>query len=186
MRSKAAKGSGCIGTTDDPSSWDSPLALNSTDKWRSGSGSGASYVAPWEIIFELVRVSRADRVPPPPSFPPPLFPSFPPPLFPSAHATPSGAEPLRRGLAAAAQHACSSAAARQRRAAVFVQGDFREERNGGYGLRMRVVCVWCSLEVQRRVTLCAYWCVCEGRAAAAGGVSFRVRAAGDGEQGDMK
>ena len=81
MRSKAAKGSGCIGTTDDPSSWDSPLALNSTDKWRSGSGSGASYVAPWEIIFELVRVSRADRVPPPPPslLPPPLLLTLPPP-----------------------------------------------------------------------------------------------------------
>jgi hypothetical protein len=65
------QGGGCIGATDDPSSWDSPLALNSTERWGSGGGGGkgASYVAPWEIIFELVRVTRADRVqshPPPP------------------------------------------------------------------------------------------------------------------------
>jgi hypothetical protein len=71
LRSKAVQGGGCIGATDDPSSWDSPLALNSTERWGSGGGGkGASYVAPWEIIFELVRVSRADRVQPPPPHPP--------------------------------------------------------------------------------------------------------------------
>ncbi len=62
LRSKAVKGGCCIGATDDPSSWDSPLELNSTDRWSNNRGAGSSYVPPWEIIFELVRVSRADRV----------------------------------------------------------------------------------------------------------------------------
>ncbi len=118
LRSKAVQGGGCIGATDDPSSWDSPLTLNSTDRWGSGRGGGSSYVPPWEIIFELVRVSRADRVPP-------FYPPCPP--VPPAHApslrtlrvtdaaslslSSTGGQPLCRRLDAAAINACSRAAA---------------------------------------------------------------------------
>ena len=39
LRSKAAPSGGCVGATDDPSTWDSPLLLNSTQRW----GSAATY-----------------------------------------------------------------------------------------------------------------------------------------------